>query len=309
MRLVAMQHRQAVLTEGTPRLDLVVQAWTGQSRAVVRGMFSHGCVTLNQRPCAEAGLAVAAGALLSLHYDDQRKYKEKPIERGHRDFQVVFEDAYLIVVNKAAGVLTVPTDRCEDNTLVHQVAQHLSRGARITRRAHIVHRLDRDTSGLLVFARSEDVAHAIKAQFEARKPTRRYVAIVAGVLPENSGTYRSYLTTNADLDQYSTTDPSQGKLAITHFNVVRRFRDATWVEVQLETGRRNQIRVHFAEHHHPVLGDVRYQSERARHPHWPHPRLALHAQTLGFTHPVTGAPLSFTSVLPAMFGRFADSMR
>jgi len=206
-------------------------------------------------------------------------------------------------------VLTVPTDYGEQNTLVHEVARHFSKGQRITHRAHIVHRLDRDTSGVLVFAKTEAIAQALKQQFADRKPEREYAAIVVGGLKADRGTFRSFLTTDDDLDQYSTATPGEGKLAVTHFQVMQRLRGATLVKVNLETGRRNQIRVHFAEDGHPVLGDVRYESERAQHPAWRDKRLALHARTLGFVHPVTGAPVRVTSALPAVFHAFVVAAR
>ena len=306
---MAKTRLQFRLDDNTPRIDLAVAEQTGASRAVVRGMFDHGCVSLNGAACDEAGRPGRLGDLLVVEFEAERRYKEKPREREHRSFRIAFEDKFLIVVEKIAGILTVPTDHGEQDTLVHLVARHMSKGQRITKRASIVHRLDRDTSGLLVFGKSDAVANAIKDQFEARKPEREYAAIVAGRLAQDRGTFRSFLVTNDALDQVSTTVPGEGKLAVTHFEVVERLRGATLVRVNLETGRRNQIRVHFAEIGHPVLGDVRYAVERAHHPAWREKRLALHARTLGFRHPVTGEPLRVTSELPAVFLRFLAAAR
>lgn len=296
--------KKAVLDTDTARLDLTVQALTGASRAIVRGMFDHGCVAVNGAKCVEAGRPGGRGDVVTVEYDDQQKYKEIPRTRLSRKFRIAFEDAHLIVVEKIAGVLTVPTDHGEQDTLVHEVARHFSKGQRITKRAYIVHRLDRDTSGVLVFGKTAQVAEALKQQFEARKPEREYAAIVAGQVRENRGTFRSFLATAEDLDQFSTHTPGEGKLAVTHYQVEARLRDATFVRVHLETGRRNQIRVHFSEVGHPVLGDVRYKPERAKHPMWKEKRLALHARTLGFTHPVTGQAVRVTSELPGVFLAF-----
>lgn len=306
---MAKLRKTATLDADTPRIDLIVQAVTGVSRAIVRGMFDHGCVTLNGKPCDEAGLPASRGSVMVVEYEAERRYKEIPRTRISRKFRIAYEDKYLIVVEKVAGVLTVPTDHAEPNTLVHEVARHFSKGPRITHRAYIVHRLDRDTSGVLVFAKSEEIAQALKQQFADRKPEREYAAIVAGHVREDSGTFRSFLVTDEDLDQYSTTVPGEGKLAVTHFKVEQRLRGATFVTVHLETGRRNQIRVHFAEIGHPVLGDVRYKSDRARHVDWQEKRLALHARTLGFRHPVTGVPVRVTSPLPAVFQAFLKIAR
>jgi 23S rRNA pseudouridine1911/1915/1917 synthase len=144
----------------------------------------------------------------------------------------------------------------------------------------------------------------LKDQFAANKPEREYIALVAGRVQAEQGTFESLLATDKDLNRFSTDDESIGQLAITHYRVISRHEGATLVQVRLETGRRNQIRVHFAEAGHPVLGDPRYQAELARHPYWRHERLALHARLLGFDHPVTADPLRFESSLPAEFERF-----
>ncbi|MCA9150850.1 MAG: hypothetical protein KDA92_16175 [Planctomycetales bacterium] len=143
----------------------------------------------------------------------------------------------------------------------------------------------------------------MRDQFAARKPQRRYVAIVWGKVMPLEGTFRSYLTTDdKTLDQYSTDEESAGQLAVTHYRVMTHLPEATVVEVALETGRRNQIRVHFAEAGYPLLGDTRYGRDYVGNPRlWPHARIALHAQALGFDHPVTGQPLQFQSRLPREF--------
>ncbi len=308
-KTLMLLQKTLILPEDEPRLDLAVQRLTEVTRSELRGLFDHACVRLDGRVCPHPTASGRAGQTLEVTWEAGRRYKEKPKERQSREFLVAFEDKHLIVVNKRAGVLSVPTDRKEDDTLVHAVARHFSRGERITHRAWIVHRLDRDTSGLLVFARTEAIAAAIKDQFEARKPEREYVVIVAGHVPVDAGTLRSYLVTNDDLDQYSTLVPGEGKLAITHFKVVERLRGATLLTVNLETGRRNQIRVHFAERGHPVLGDARYKPAQAAHPGWREKRLALHARTLGFRHPVTGEALRLVAETPVCFAQFVRENR
>lgn len=296
--------KSVTLTQPEPRLDLLVQRMADVSRAEVRGLFDWDCVAVDGELATQPGLALRVGQHVALRYEQGRRYKEKPRERTQRDFAIAFEDRHLIVVAKRAGILSVPTDRGEDNTLVHAVARHFSKGQRITHKAFLVHRLDRDTSGLIVFGRTDAVAKALIDQFAGRKPERAYVAIVAGTVREPQGTIQSFLATDDDLDQFSTRKEGEGKLAITHYRVLQRLRGATVLEVRLETGRRNQIRVHFAEQGHPVLGDVRYKPELARHPGWTERRLALHARTLGFVHPVTGQTVRLVDEPPALFGQF-----
>lgn len=282
--------------EGTRgRVDRVVQELTGLSRAGVFGLFDHGCVTLNGAPCDEAGAEAKAGDVVEVRYDSSRRYKPIPPARADRAFRIVFEDEHLLVAAKSAGVLTVPTYAQERDTLVHKLAMHA--GARV----EVVHRLDRDTSGLLVFGKSRAIAEALQKQFREHKPDRQYVAIVAGVVELEAGTFDTLLATDERLHRYSTDDEGEGERAVTHYAVERRMPGATLVRVRLETGRRNQIRVHFAEAGHPVIGDRRYDSKRAGHNLWDSRRLALHAEVLGFRHPVTGAAVSFKADLPRAF--------
>lgn len=227
-------------------------------------------------------------------------------------FELVYEDNFILVVDKQAGYLSVPTgdwnrETKGEQTLIGEVKRYLSIKSGRDLGATPIHRLDRDTSGLLVIAKSQKISQRVKEQFSARKPDREYVAIVKGRVAAERGTFRSFLATDDDLNQFSTKRESEGKLAITHYEVVSYLDDATRVRVTLETGRRNQIRVHFSEIGHPVLGDVRYRAALAKHRAWPYPRLALHAARLGFSHPMTRKKLEFTSPLPSEFGRFLES--
>ncbi len=295
-----------VTADLTGRVDLVVQKLTELSRRKLRGLFDHGCVTVNDEPCEDAGLRVEPRDRVVVRYDPHQGYPEKRKPRSDWTFSVVYEDDHLIVVNKAANVLTVATDFGETNTLLERITNYLSH-ARPKRKAYVAHRLDRSVSGLLVFAKSRAVLKDLQEQFKERKPQRLYIAIVAGKMKKPQGTFRSYLDTGDNLDRFSTSDSTQGQLAITHYNVVKTWNDATLVEVRLETGRRNQIRVHFAEARHPVLGDPRYGRKASSHERWHSNRLALHAVSLGFQHPVTGEALLFESPLPPPMKKFKGS--
>jgi 23S rRNA pseudouridine1911/1915/1917 synthase len=240
---------------------------------------------------------------VAVSYDPQQGYREKKKKWADRTFSIVYEDEQLIVVNKSAGALTVATDHGERNTLASRVTNYLKHTSRQPE-ALVVHRLDRGVSGLLVFAKSPAVLAALQAQFKERKPERRYIAIVAGRLNKRAGTFRSHLASGDNMDQFTTRKESQGELAITHYQTQKELPGATVVEVRLETGRRNQIRVHFADAGNPVLGDPRYGREKAVHERWPAKRLALHAATLGFVHPATGETLTFEARLPNVMQRF-----
>jgi 23S rRNA pseudouridine1911/1915/1917 synthase len=290
------------------RIDRLVQAWCGRSRSQVAALFDHGCVQLNGLAIHEPGRLLAVGDRVALSYDPQRRYRPLPRPRAHLGFTIVHEDPHLIVVDKPAGMLTVPTPRGERLTLRDRVRTYL-RYVRKVPEAWVVHRLDRDVSGLLVLAKSAAVAQRLKQQFAAGKPLREYLALVAGHVRQEQGTFESWLATAKNLDRYSTRDPQHGELAITHWRVVARLRGATLVQVRLETGRRNQIRVHFAEAGHPVLGETRYRPDLAVHPDWSHGRLALHAHLLGLEHPASGELLRWHSPLPSEMQEFLRHAR
>jgi 23S rRNA pseudouridine1911/1915/1917 synthase len=297
--------KHLVKVDEAGRIDLIVQKLTARSRTQVRGLFDHDCVSLNGVLCSDAGTRIVANNEVSVSYDKNRNYKEKPRAYHSPIFELVFEDDWLLVINKKAGFLTAPNHPGELDTVMGALSRYLNISSPRRRPVSIVHRLDRDTSGLLVFAKSDAIAQKIKVQFEKRKPQREYLAIVAGKLKNESGSFRNFLMTDENLNQHSTNDESQGKLAITHYTVKQHFADATLISVTLETGRRNQIRVHFAEIGHPVLGDIRYESGLAFHSRWRAKRLALHAALLGFKHPVTGKDLLFRAKTPEEFVKFA----
>ena len=289
---------------GAGRVDRVVQALTGLSRAGVKGLFDHDCVTINGRAAPDAAERVAPGDLVEVRFDPHTRYRERPRPRTDPAFRVLYEDGQVIVVDKAAFVLTVPTDRREANTLDQRVTRYLARGGR-ERPVKVVQRLDRGTSGVLVFAVTHAAAKELIRQFSRHEPAREYLAVVAGNVAADRGVFESRLATNRALSRYSTRREGEGERAVTHYEVEERFPGATRVRVRLETGRRNQIRVHFAEAGHPVLGDPRYRPELARHPRWKARRLALHAAVLGFVHPITGETMRFEAPLPGEFGAFA----
>jgi 23S rRNA pseudouridine1911/1915/1917 synthase len=276
----------------------------------VTGLFDHDCVSLNGQTEINPGQNLAVGDQVSVRFEQDRRYspRRRPEQQKHRGFTIVYEDADLIVVDKSAELLTVPTDGREPSTLIYRVNEHVRRTSR-ERGAILIHRLDRGVSGLLVFAKRQNAANALQTQFAEHKPDRVYLAIVSGVLEKTAGTFRSYLTTGKNLTRFSTRDLNEGELAVTHYQVLDASEDpdptnqVSLVEVRLETGRRNQIRVHFAEAGHTVIGDARYRPDQWKAIHWPHKRLALHAFTLSFLHPTGGHLLSFQSPIPTEMSR------
>jgi 23S rRNA pseudouridine1911/1915/1917 synthase len=225
-------------------------------------------------------------------------------------FKVVFEDIHLIVVDKPAGVLTQPTPEREPGTLLSQVHRYLRRKAR-GRRFHlrVVHRLDRDTSGLLVFSKSALAHKGLLWQFKHRKVEKKYLALVENVMPLDQGTFRSRLVRNrCDRRRGSTRRRDLGKVAITHYRVIERLRGATLLEVRIETGRTHQIRIHLAEAGFPIAGEHVYLPKGfipkvSFRPH------ALHAGLLGFFHPINGQWIVFSASPPPDFVVLIEKLR
>ena len=213
-----------------------------------------------------------------------------------RPLSVVYEDADLLVVDKPAGLLTIATDREHTRTLYATVRALLAR-RRPPERLFIVHRLDREASGLIVFAKTPEAKHALQDQFKTREAGRTYLALVQGRLERDTQTLRSHLAENAALRVWAAGPHRGGKLAVTHVRVLARRGDHTLVEATLETGRKHQIRVQLADTGHPILGDRRY-GPRGRGA----PGLALHAVVLRLRHPRSGRQLELRSPAPRWFG-------
>jgi 23S rRNA pseudouridine1911/1915/1917 synthase len=211
--------------------------------------------------------------------------------------RVVFEDDSLIVVDKPAGLLTMATETERSKTLYRVLRAHAN-SKEPAQRIFIVHRLDREASGLLVFAKTPEAKEQLQNQFKDHSAGRVYVATVEGQVEGEKFTIRSYLAENKVYRVYSTRKRGVGRLAVTHVEVLKRNPKTTLIRVRLETGRKHQIRVHLAERGHPVVGDKAYGSEIN-----PIRRLALHAVQLEFRHPSTGKTMRFNSVYPKSFER------
>jgi 23S rRNA pseudouridine1911/1915/1917 synthase len=240
------------------------------------------------------GLVVSRGDAL-VGPDDRVDLDAAPTAALPASLRLVHEDEHLIVVDKPAGLLTIATEAERGRTVYRLLGDWLR--VRGGPRIFVVHRLDRETSGLLVFAKSLEVKRALQAQFAARTPERVYVARVEGVVREPQRTLTSSLVEDRALRVRTAGDGRHGKEAITRYRVLERSRGATLLELALVTGRRGQIRAQLAALGHPIVGDRAYGSRRD-----PLRRLCLHATRLGFVHP-SGRRLVFESPPPSSFRR------
>lgn len=207
---------------------------------------------------------------------------------------LVYEDQYLVVIEKKPGILSMAAGHSSLN--VKTVLDDYFKKTRQKCRAHVVHRLDRDTSGLMIYAKDMETEQILEHEWHDIVYDRRYVALCSGEMEEDSGTIANWLKDNKAYVTYSSPIDNGGKYAVTHFFVLDRSVDYSLVEFKLETGRKNQIRVHSADMGHPVCGDVKYGNGDS-----PLHRLCLHAYVLCFYHPVTHKPMEFSTPIPPQF--------
>lgn len=211
-----------------------------------------------------------------------------------RYVKIVYEDRYLVVVEKNIGILSMAAGHSSLN--VKSVLDDYFHKSRQTCRAHVVHRLDRDTSGLMIYAKDMQTEQILEHEWHDIVYDRRYVAVVSGEMEDDEGTIANWLKDNKAYVTYSSPVDNGGKYAVTHFHTLDRTTDHSLVEYRLETGRKNQIRVHSADMGHPVCGDIKYGNGDD-----PVHRLCLHAYVLCFYHPITHERMEFESQIPAAF--------
>jgi RluA family pseudouridine synthase len=218
--------------------------------------------------------------------------KKRHLPRG---MEILYEDDSLLVVDKPAGLVTVGTDNNKTNTAYYALTNYVRKGNYKSRnRIFIVHRLDQSTSGVLVFAKTPQAKFNLQTQWKDTE--KKYIAVIYGQLAKKEDVITSYLAESKAYVVYSTTDKVKGKLAHTAYKVLKESRRFSLLEINLLTGRKNQIRVHLADKGHPVVGDRKYGKERD-----PFRRLALHAKSISFKHPSTGRQMTFETKVPKYF--------
>lgn len=291
---------------GPLRLDKLVSERFTLSRRAAQEAVRNGRVDLDGETCTEPGRDVSVKSDIGFY--PNRPRERKVIGR----LRVLHEDRFVIVVDKPAGVLTLPTPEQERDTLLSRVARYLSirHGGRPY--AGIVHRLDRDTSGAIALAKSPESARALQELFKAHDIERQYLAVVEGIVPRESGTVdKALVADRGDLRRGVARTPGEGRRAVTHFRVVERFgRVASLLALWLETGRTHQIRIHMAEMGHPVVGEPVYRPKEQPRCKAHFHRQALHAQTLGFAHPLMqGQSIRVEAPLPSDFSELVLDLR
>lgn len=273
-------------------LEYLIENVPEASRTTLKSYLSHRQILVNGK--------LATVFDYHLNKGDELQILDKGVEKQNPNsrMRIIFEDKYIIVIDKRNGLLTMSTGKEGEQTAYSQLMEHVRRhtGDKAAR-IFIVHRLDRETSGLLIFAKSEEVQHILQEKWEENVITRQYVAVVEGKMEKSEGQIVSWLTENSkSFKMHSSPTDNGGKKAITNYKVIKSNGNYTLLYLWLETGRKNQIRVQMASIGHPVAGDKRYGAHSN-----PINRLCLHANLIAFVHPMTGERMKFDTGIPQIF--------
>lgn len=273
--------------ENAPLLEYLINN-VSESRSKLKATLQGRGIAVNGRMITQFDYQLKAGdKIIISRHKKQNQFKSRYVK-------IVYEDRWLVVVEKNIGILSMAAGHSSLN--VKSVLDDYFLKSRQKCRAHVVHRLDRDTSGLMVYAKDIETEQILEHNWHQIVYDRRYVAVVSGEMEQDNGTIANWLKDNKAYITYSSPTDNGGKYAVTHFQVLNRTTEHSLVEYKLETGRKNQIRVHSADMGHPVCGDVKYGNGDD-----PLHRLCLHAYMLCFTHPVTGEPMEFSTPIPTAF--------
>jgi 23S rRNA pseudouridine1911/1915/1917 synthase len=286
-RSIILSRVRRTIDTSTLLLDALATLFPDSSRTTLRQMLQSERVRVNGE--------IVKNARTQLEPGDVVVVSEKTIAAAlPPGLSILHEDDDVIVVLKANGLLTVATERERETTVQAHLNEYLKQKGE--GRIHVVHRLDRETSGVLVFAKHFVAREVLKEQFAAHSVQRRYVALIEGAIQPPQGTIRSNLRERRDLKMESVAFHPDAKLAVTHYRTIESNGSYSLLEVTLETGRKNQIRTHLSEAGHPIVGDRLYGSAIN-----PLGRLGLHARDLGFAHPATGEQLVYSAPPPKVF--------
>ncbi len=280
------------IVQGESRLlEFLLAQIAGKGRNTIKAVLRDRQVSVDGRAVTQFDHPLQKGQEVKV------RWQKIPFNQLFQGIQIVFEDRDLIVIDKPAGLLTVATDT-EKRRTAYSILSAYVKQRDPDNKIFVVHRIDRETSGLLLFAKSAEIQDALQGSWMSTITERVYVAVTEGPVEPAEGTITSWLRESSALKVYSSKNPEQGKKAISHYQTVSSSRDYALLKVSLETGRKHQIRVHFADIGHPVVGDKKYGSTDN-----PFKRLGLHAQVLAFIHPVTGSPCRFETPVPRQFLR------
>lgn len=272
-----------------PLLEFLLEKVKGQSKSKIKATLQGHGVLVGKTCVTKFDYMLKPGMCVAV----SNTKRNLNILRS-RYVKIVYEDQYIVVVDKAVGILSMAAGHSSLN--VKAVLDNYFHKSRQRCQAHVVHRLDRDTSGLMIYAKDMQTEQALERQWHEAVYDRRYVALLSGRMEQKEGTIANWLKDNSAYITYSSPTDNGGKYAVTHFYTLETQGDYSLVQFSLETGRKNQIRVHAADMGHPVCGDVKYGNGDN-----PIGRLCLHAYVLCFYHPVTHEKMEFSTPIPQSF--------
>lgn len=282
------KYNEITVREPMPLLDFLMKEMSGISRNKAKDILQGHGITVDRQLVTRYDFALEPGMVVRVS-----KHRRKT-ELESRWLRIVYEDKDIIVIEKQPGILSAASTGGQ--FCVKTILDEYFHKRHFKCHAHVVHRLDRETSGLMVYAKTIEAALSLENDWKGRVFDRRYIAVVGGEMQQEGGTVESWLKDNKACVTFSSPTDNGGKLAITHFRVLQRSEKYSLVELRLETGRKNQIRVHMADLGHPVCGDDKYGSTQN-----PIHRLCLHAYRLFLYHPVTGQRMEFETPYPTDF--------
>lgn len=282
------RERKVTVQEKGTLLPFLFALLNGQSKSSVKALLGKGHISVNGNVTTQFDTPLETDDIVSINYSRGKVVFNNPL------LQIVWEDDYLIVVNKREGLLSVASERVKERTAYHLLSDYVKKSDP-RNKIFILHRLDRDTSGLMMFAKSRAVQEKLQSAWNEMITSRTYVAVVEGRPEKDTDLLTSYLTENARMQVYVSAT-GDGKEAITRYKVLRSNGVYSLLELELETGRKNQIRAQMQSIGHSIAGDMKYGAETD-----PARRLLLHARRLYFIHPETGEEMRFETRIPALF--------
>ena len=269
-------------------LNYLLETLKGQSRNSIKSLLTNHRIAVNGAPVSQYNFV--------LYPKDTVIISKTAIRRKTRsNLPIIYEDDEIIVINKPSGLLSVASDNEKGSTAYRMLSDYVQQKDKHNR-IFVVHRLDEDTSGVLMVAKNPQIKEALQAKWNEIVSKRGYYAIVEGHMENKTGTFKSYLKKNAQNMMYSSKKAGDGQLAVTHYKVMKENENYSLLDVNIDTGRKNQIRVHLGESGHYVIGDDKYGE-----PSNPIKRLGLHAYELDLTHPFTKKLMKFKAPMPKEF--------
>lgn len=284
-------YQYITVNEDKPLLEFLLANVSGESKSKIKATLKGRGIRVNGKTVTQFDFPLQIGMKVAV----SKSKRNNEVFRS-RYVKIVYEDKFIIVVEKNVGILSMAAGHSSLN--VKSVLDDYFRKSRQRCTAHVVHRLDRDTSGLMIYAKDIQTEQILEHNWHDIVYDRRYVAVVSGEMEEDGGTIANWLKDNKAYITFSSAFDNGGKYAVTHFHTLDRTTEHSLVEYRLETGRKNQIRVHSADMGHPVCGDTKYGNGDD-----PVHRLCLHAYMLCFFHPVTHERMEFDTMIPSAFRR------